>query len=181
VFWNYLCLNDFPHSWDIGNFKFHNSEHNVNQSRSKQLCFSTRYNVLNSHPESYHFRNCTCLRCWSKLPIAPSAAEMPPLHLNPLFIMLRIALEEEDSRWGDIWFLEGQQESAMAITKKLGCCNQLHATCRTNQLPECSCLQQIRICHILTCTHNLLGVCYLLLCSGFKPYVYFQAFCLHKI
>jgi uncharacterized membrane protein len=41
VFWNYLCLNDFPHAWDIGNFKFQNSEHNVNQSRSKQLCFST--------------------------------------------------------------------------------------------------------------------------------------------
>jgi hypothetical protein len=52
MFWSNLCQADYPHARDMGNFKFHNSEHTFNQSRSKQLIYSTRLNVLNYHTES---------------------------------------------------------------------------------------------------------------------------------
>jgi hypothetical protein len=166
VFWNYLCLSDYPHphARDMRDFKFRHSDHTVNQSWSEQLVDLTRYNVINT-PR----RNITILEVeivplsdrWPWLPLAPSATEMPPSLLNPLFLTLRIAVAEKDSRWGDFWLFVDRQESALAITEKLDVWhhNQLHATCRTNQLSECSCLQPIRTCHVTAGTHNPLNVC----------------------
>jgi hypothetical protein len=101
---------------------------------------------------------------------SPSAAEMLPPLLNPLFLTLRTPLTGEDCRWGYVWLLMEEQYVAMVITEKLNTCchNHLHATCRANQLPECSFPQPIRTCHVLVHTHNSWSMCYLLLCNSFK-------------
>jgi hypothetical protein len=106
----------------------------------------------------------------SWLSVAPSSAGMLPVLLNTLFLTLRIALEEEHSRWGNVWLLMNCQKVAMTITEEMDawCDNQLHTTCRANQLLECSCLQPIMTCHVLAGTHNHFSVCNFFLWNSFK-------------
>jgi hypothetical protein len=114
---------------------------------------------------------------------SPSAAETLPSLLNPLFLTLRTPLTGEDCRWGYVWLLMEEQYLAMAIIEKLDtwCHNHLHATWRANQLPECSCPQPIRTCHVLVCTHNSCSMCYLLLCNSFKTICHFKHFLFIKL
>jgi hypothetical protein len=69
LIWNYHCLSDYPHDGDVGKFRFPNSEHTISRSGSEQLVYTTRYNVLLPHCETYHLRSshCTSLR-WLVIP-----------------------------------------------------------------------------------------------------------------
>jgi hypothetical protein len=82
----------------------HNPVDVVSKSGAEKLVHATRYDVLVSHTESYHLRsrNCTPLRRLAMaspyLLLTPSAAEMLPLLPNTLFLTLRIALAEDETK-----------------------------------------------------------------------------------